>query len=67
MENTRAISLPFESGDFLIFKNQEVLHSRESFTAKYDGYDRWLLRVYGASNIGYLNHKEIIKGDIGCI
>ena len=67
MEGIQPISLPFESGDFLIFKNQEVLHSRESFTAKYDGFDRWLLRVYSASNIGYLNHEEIIKGDIGCI
>lgn len=67
IKNIEPFSITFEKGDFLIFKNQEVLHSRESFKTKYDRNDRWLLRIYGASNIGYLNHIEINKGDIGCI
>jgi L-asparagine oxygenase len=57
----------FESGDFLIFKNQEVLHSRDAFESKFDGNDRWLLRVYGATNIGYLENKEIKYEEIKCI
>lgn len=67
IKNIKSFSITFKKGDFLIFKNQEVLYSRDSFKTKYDGNDRWLLKIYGASNIGYLNHKEINKGNIGCI
>jgi len=38
-------------GDFLIFKNQRVTHSRESFTPRFDGTDRWLLRVFGVHDL----------------
>ena len=34
-------------GDFLIFKNQQVLHTRRHFSPKFDGRDRWLMRMFG--------------------
>jgi len=40
-----------QSGDFLIFKNQRVTHARESFTPRFDGTDRWLLRLFGVSDL----------------
>ena len=43
-------SIVFESGDFLIFKNQETIHKRSHFTPKYDGNDRWLMRLFGMKN-----------------
>ena len=67
IENIEPIRHVFKSGDFLIFKNQQVLHSRDSFESPFDGKDRWLLRVYGASSFGYLNHCEINKEEIKCI
>lgn len=60
------LSHEFKSGDFLIFKNQEVLHSRDAFKPLYNGFDRWLIRVYGASNIAFLNNKEIKFGVKQC-
>ncbi|MBI6549600.1 TauD/TfdA family dioxygenase [Xenorhabdus lircayensis] len=40
-----------EPGDIFIVNNRITLHGRESLThaAKYDGTDRWLLRMYGFS------------------
>ena len=63
LKTTKCISISFKSGDFLIFKNQEVLHSRESFNPKFDGKDRWLIRIYGANNMNFLRNKEIILGE----
>lgn len=40
-----------QKGDFLIFKNQMTLHARDSFTPRFDGTDRWLLRVFGISQV----------------
>lgn len=67
IKNIKSFSHNFQCGDFLIFKNQETLHKRESFSANYDGYDRWLLRIYGASNPEYLNHEKIVTKDMKCI
>jgi hypothetical protein len=39
-----------QAGDMLIFKNQQTLHAREGFTPRYDGRDRWLLRVFGVND-----------------
>lgn len=36
-----------QKGDFLIFKNQQTLHARDSFSARFDGTDRWMIRVFG--------------------
>lgn len=40
-----------QNGDFLIFKNQRMTHSREAFQARYDGTDRWLIRLFGVNNL----------------
>ncbi|WP_444919010.1 hypothetical protein [Microbulbifer sp. JMSA003] len=34
-------------GELLLFKNKRVLHSRKGFTPRFDGKDRWLIRVFG--------------------
>jgi len=38
-------------GDFLIFKNQQVLHARDAFVPLDDGVDRWLLRLFGVTDL----------------
>lgn len=38
-------------GDLILFKNQKVLHARDQFSPRYDGSDRWLLRIFGISDI----------------
>ena len=58
---TEKVKINLKKGDFIIFKNQEVLHSRNKFETTYDGYDRWLLRVYSASNIKYIDNNNINK------
>ena len=40
-------SFNLQMGDFIIFNNQRMLHSRKAFTPKFNGLDRWLLRVFG--------------------
>jgi hypothetical protein len=42
-ENTKEIIL--RTGDVLILDNSKLVHGRKSFTARYDGTDRWLLRM----------------------
>lgn len=42
-ENTKEIIL--QTGDVLIFDNRKLVHGRRSFKARYDGTDRWLLRM----------------------
>ncbi|AMB87520.1 taurine catabolism dioxygenase TauD [Pseudomonas agarici] len=39
-----------QPGDMLIFKNQQTLHARDGFTPRYDGRDRWLIRVFGVDD-----------------
>ncbi len=43
------INLLLLAGDFVIFKNQRVLHARDGFMPRFDGTDRWLLRLFGLS------------------
>lgn len=43
--------LLLQPGDFLIFKNQQITHARESFQARFDGTDRWLLRLFGMNSL----------------
>lgn len=33
-------------GDVLFLDNRKCLHGREAFAARFDGYDRWLVRLY---------------------
>lgn len=42
-KNTKEIVL--RTGDVLILDNRKLVHGRKSFTARYDGTDRWLLRM----------------------
>ncbi len=44
MKHIKGISL--KPGDLLIIDNRRVVHGRTSFTAYYDGYDRWLQRLF---------------------
>ncbi|QXI31581.1 TauD/TfdA family dioxygenase [Pseudomonas vanderleydeniana] len=39
-----------QPGDLLIFKNQQTLHARDGFTPRYDGRDRWMIRVFGVDD-----------------
>lgn len=38
-------------GDFMIFKNQRVLHARDGFEPQNDGADRWLLRLFAVNDL----------------
>lgn len=38
---------PLEPGDAITFLNQRTLHTRNAFEPRFDGTDRWLLRVFG--------------------
>lgn len=42
-KNTKEIIL--QTGDVLVFDNRKLVHGRKSFNARYDGTDRWLLRM----------------------
>ena len=42
----RSLSLKLCPGDLLLFDNRRVLHARTPFTARLDGTDRWLRRLY---------------------
>lgn len=50
---TRQFDMPLLllPGDFLIFKNQQVLHARDAFMPLDDGADRWLLRLFGMNDL----------------
>ncbi|HDR9057742.1 TauD/TfdA family dioxygenase [Burkholderia vietnamiensis] len=45
------IGLLLLPGDFLIFKNQLVLHARDAFVPLDDGVDRWLMRLFGMADL----------------
>ncbi|WP_258197938.1 TauD/TfdA family dioxygenase [Pseudomonas capeferrum] len=38
-------------GDFMIFKNQRVLHARDGFEPQNDGADRWLIRLFAVNDL----------------
>ncbi|BBH48322.1 hypothetical protein KU43P_47990 [Pseudomonas sp. KU43P] len=47
-------------GDFMIFKNQRVLHARDGFEPQNDGADRWLLRLFAVND---LNRVHFARAD----
>lgn len=55
LEELRRISLDpklwlkvfLEPGQAISFLNQRTMHTRNAFTPKFDGSDRWLLRIFG--------------------
>lgn len=46
---TRHVQL--QEGDLLVFANETCLHGRDSFDARLDGTDRWLLRGYALRDL----------------
>jgi hypothetical protein len=42
-------------GDLLIFNNQRSVHSREGFSPRCNGMDRWLIRLFGIRKSHLLN------------
>ncbi len=48
---TSAQSLHLSPGDLAVVDNRTVLHGRSAFTARYDGYDRWLQRTFVLSDL----------------
>ncbi|WP_137136548.1 TauD/TfdA family dioxygenase [Rhizobium sp. FKY42] len=51
-----AMSIPLKPGDLLFIDNYKVPHSRDGFTALFDGRDRWLKRTYVSSG-----WREVVK------
>ncbi|KAF3977477.1 MAG: hypothetical protein HFP77_06985 [Methylococcales symbiont of Iophon sp. n. MRB-2018] len=45
--NLKPIKIIFEAGDFLIFKNQAIMHKRSQFKPNYNGNERWLMHLFG--------------------
>lgn len=45
-------------GDFMIFKNQRVLHARDSFEPQNDGADRWLIRLFAVNDLTRVRHSR---------
>lgn len=50
-----------EPGDVLLLDNRKCLHGREAFDARFDGSDRWLVRLYVKSDIW--SCRERLVGD----
>lgn len=47
-----------ESGDLLVIDNETTVHGRRPFSAKYDGTDRWVLRLLVSNHHIPLSHKR---------
>jgi L-asparagine oxygenase len=44
-------SVTLEAGDLLVIDNHRAVHGRSSFTARFDGTDRWLLRTFVVNDL----------------
>ncbi len=44
-------SVVLESGDLLVIDNNIAVHGRSPFTARFDGYDRWLQRSFVVADL----------------
>lgn len=47
LDETEGTRFNLRSGDFIVFKNTQVLHRRKAFEPKPEGKARWLRRIYG--------------------
>lgn len=47
LEKEHWFNVPLEPGYAVTFLNQRTLHTRNAWQPRYDGTDRWLLRVFG--------------------
>ncbi len=63
INNVEPLKISLEPGDFLIFKNQETMHKRSLFHPKYNGIDRWLMRLFGMNEVptSYLYNQLVLK------
>ncbi|SSC10284.1 hypothetical protein BPUTEOSOX_56 [thiotrophic endosymbiont of Bathymodiolus puteoserpentis (Logatchev)] len=57
------LKIAFETGDFLIFKNQETMHKRSQFTPEYNGNERWLMRLFGMKDTpqNHLHNQLVLR------
>lgn len=57
------LKIVFETGDFLIFKNQETMHKRSQFTPEYNGNERWLMRLFGMKDTpkNHLHNQLVLR------
>lgn len=46
LERDLWFTVPLEPGDAVTFLNQRTMHTRNAFEPRFDGTDRWLLRVF---------------------
>lgn len=46
-------------GDVLFLDNRKCLHGREAFAARFDGYDRWLVRLYVKADLWPCRHQLV--------
>ncbi|WP_340610505.1 TauD/TfdA family dioxygenase [Xenorhabdus bharatensis] len=46
MDKNKWIELSLNPGQVVIFNNQRTLHTRNAFQPRFDGNDRWLLRLF---------------------
>ena len=44
-----------EPGDLLLIDNRKAIHGRNTFQPLFDGYDRWLLRLFVKTNLFWLS------------
>ncbi len=51
VKNANSNKIILTPGDILILHNQRTLHARGAFKARFNGSDRWLLRLYGTKQI----------------
>lgn len=49
IQNTISVS----PGDIVILNNKQVLHKRDRFTPKWDGKDRFFIRIYSVKNLDH--------------
>jgi len=49
--NNKKNSINLQSGDILFIDNNRAVHGRSSFSPKYDGHDRFLIRTFGVFDI----------------
>jgi L-asparagine oxygenase len=59
----KTIPLKLLPSQMAIIDNQCMAHGRTSFTANYDGYDRWIERVYILNNLPDLWQNEVLPFD----
>ncbi|MDX7988104.1 hypothetical protein FE392_12295 [Xenorhabdus sp. 12] len=50
MDKQKWINLSLNPGQVIIFNNQRIFHTRNAFQPRFDGNDRWLLRLFSLYN-----------------